>query len=584
MNSAKIFSSQFDELSPAVSEDYSDIIFRYQLSPEVLLEELSQFSPQIVDNQYAVLHAPLTQQLATMEQISYPGVPKLFTAIDTVSLEASGILAAQNQPFLSLDGLGVLVGFLDSGIDYTHPAFRAADGTTRILRIWDQTDQSGPSPDGISYGTEYMEDQINRALFSADPYEVVPQRDELGHGTAMAGIACGSPDANADFTGAAPRSSLLVVKLKPAKQYLRDYFVIPETSLAYQETDLMLGVRYMVDVSRQLGMPLVICMTVGSNQGGHTGNTPLEDVLTSAQFNTGVYAVSGTGNEVGQSHHYFGSLAAAGAYTDVEILIGEETAGFSLELWADAPEVYSVGFTSPLGETIQPVQPRAFVSYQFDFLLESSTISLTYSIVEALSGSQLALMRFQSPTPGVWRVRVTNVSYVNGAFHMWLPITGLVSPEIRFFTPNTDTTLVNPSCAEAILSVGTYNAYTDSMFAASGRGYTRNGVVKPDFVSPGVDVTSPVPAAGGLPGSAAGGGLYGSSTGSCAASALTAGAAALLVQSGLLQATPRYFTPRELKSLFRRGAVRSDNYSYPNRETGYGLMNVYGIFESFLRT
>ena len=158
------------------------------------------------------------------------------------------------------------------------------------------------------YGTEYTREQINQALFSPDPYEIVPQRDELGHGTAMAGIACGSPDPSADFIGAAPQSSIIAVKLKPAKQYLRNYFVIPEDALAYQETDLMLGVRYLVDVSRTLQMPLIICMTLGSNQGGHTGNTPLEDVLTSAQFNTGVYAVSGTGNEVGQGHHYLGNV------------------------------------------------------------------------------------------------------------------------------------------------------------------------------------------------------------------------------------------------------------------------------------
>ena len=576
-HNTKLFSAQAPEIPPAISEDYSDIIFRYQLAPETLLSELNQFSPQIVDAQYSILHAPLSDELFSMEQIGYPGVPKLFTSIDTVSLETSGILAAQNQPFLSLSGKGVLIGFLDSGIDYTHPAFRAPDGSTRILRIWDQTIQTGPSPDGLMYGTEYTSEQINQALFSPDPYEIVPQRDELGHGTAMAGIACGSPDP----------SGIIAVKLKPAKQYLRNYFVIPEDALAYQETDLMLGVRYLVDVSRALQMPLIICMTLGSNQGGHTGNTPLEDVLTSAQFNTGVYAVSGTGNEVGQGHHYLGNVNRSELSTDVEILVEEDNPGFTLEFWADAPELYSIGFTSPLGETIQPVQPRGFNTYEFNFLLEYSKISLNYALVEMLSGSQMAMMRFERPTPGVWRVRITNLSYVNGTFHMWLPITGLVSPDIRFYTPNTDTTLVNPSCAEAIISVGTFDAYAGSMFRSSGRGYTRNNLLKPSFVSPGVNLTAPLSRQGTPPGTGANTSseaLYGTRTGSCAASALTAGATAMIVQSGLLRDFPRYYTPREIKSLFQRGATRSNSYTYPNREMGYGLMNVYGIFESFLRS
>ena len=145
--------SQIPANSPAISEDYSDIIFRYQLEPELLFTELSRFSPQIVDTQYSILHAPLSDHLATVEQIGYSSVPNLFTYVDTVNLETAGIISAQNQPFLSLKGKGVLVGFLDSGIDYTHPAFRSPDGTTRILRIWDQTIQTGPSPDGMAYGT-----------------------------------------------------------------------------------------------------------------------------------------------------------------------------------------------------------------------------------------------------------------------------------------------------------------------------------------------------------------------------------------------------------------------------------------------
>ncbi len=558
--------------SPAISENYSDLIVRYQLAPESLLKELRQYSPQVVDTQYSILHAPLSDNLATVEQIGYSAVPSLFTYIDTTSLEASGILAVQVQPFLNLKGSRILLGFLDSGIDYTHPAFRRTDGTTRILRIWSQSSSSGPAPTGLGYGTEYTQDQINEALFSEDPYRIVPVRDEAGHGTSVAGIACGTADTEADFTGAAPEADLLFVQLKQAKQYLRDYFFVKKDAPAFQENDLMLGIRYLVDVSRQLQRPLVICLALGTNQGGHTGRTPLEDVLTSAQFNSGVYAVAGTGNEVGLGHHFFGKQSSAGETTDVELLVNEASDGFTLEFWAEAPELYSIGFTSPLGETIQPVQPRAGANYEFNFLLENSRISLTYAVIEMLSGSQLILMRFQKPTIGIWRIRVVNKAFINGSFHMWLPISGLAGGDTKFFSPDANTTLVIPSCAESVLSVGAYNAFNDSLFVHSGRGFTRNGLVKPEFCVPGVSVTAPVPGSG-----------YSSVTGSCAACALAAGATALLVEGGLKQDLSRYFTIQEIKSLFLRGAERSSTLSYPNPSWGYGTMNVYGSFESFLQ-
>lgn len=573
MNKTFISAAQAPDISPILSEEYADIIFRYQSSARNLTEEIQSYTPQPVNDQYIILHVPLSDQQSTVEKLGYSSVPKLFTFIDTVSLEASGILNAQIQPYLNLTGKGVLLGFLDSGIDYTHPAFRNSDGTTRILRIWDQTDQRGTPPSDQSYGSEYTESQINEALFMSTPSASVPERDPQRHGTAVAGIACGTSDPSADFTGAAPDSRILFVRLKKAKQYLRDYFLIPDDATAYQENDLMLGVSYMLRVSKELGMPLVICISLGTNQGGHTGNTPLEEVLTSAQFNTGVYVVTGTGNEMGQGHHFYGRLNNAGDSMEVELLVDQETRGFTLEFWANAPELYSIGFTSPLGETIQPVQPRSNTSLEFSFLLEYSRITLTYSVVELLSGAQLALMRFANPTKGIWHIRVVNKNFVNGVFHMWLPITGLVDPEIRFYTPASDTTLVIPSCAASVITASTYNAYNNSLFINSGRGFTRSGLIKPDFASPGVNLTAPSP-----------GGGYSPLTGSCASCALTAGAAALLVEGGLRQKPPAYFTTEEIRSLFLRGARRTAGGSYPNREWGYGTMDVYGIFESFLRS
>lgn len=572
MNHSEFSAAQTPGVIPAISEEYSDFIVARTLIPPTADGSLSRYFEQVVDRQYSILYAPLSENLSTVEAVGYSGMPKLYTYQSTDALEISGILAAQNQPALHLDGTGILVGFLDSGIDYTHPAFRNPDGTTRILGIWDQTDQRGEPPEDFVYGTEYTQQMLNEALRSPDPLSLVPVRDPEGHGTAAAGIACGSPDELSDFMGAAPNSSILFVRLKPAKQYLREYFRIPENAPAFQENDLMLGVRYLLDTAIRLRMPLVICTTMGTNQGGHTGATPLEEVLSSAQLTSGVYGVTGTGNEAGMGHHYMGQLRAVKESTDVEILVNDETVGFTLEFWTDSLELYSIGFVSPLGETIPSIYPRPITSQRYDFLLEQTEITVYYSVVEMVTGQQLAMIRFINPSRGVWRVRITNEFFDNGIFHLWLPISGLVDPGIRFLAPDPYTTLTAPSSADALISVSTYNGMNNSIYLNSGRGYTRNELIKPDFASPGLELTAPAP-----------GGRYTSITGSSAASSLAAGAVALLAQWGIQRFRSRYLSAREMKNLFIRGSRRSGIYTYPNREWGYGAMDLYGIFENLSR-
>jgi subtilisin family serine protease len=561
-------------LSPAISEDYSDLIYVYPSHASDITSDLQRYSPQIVDSQYTILHIPMSDGQTTIANTGYANIPKLFTYVSTVSLEESGILSTQFQPILNLSGKGILLGFLDSGIDYTHPAFRNPDGTTRILGIWDQRDQSGTPPLSLQYGSEYTEDQINAALFSANPSEIVPERDENGHGTAIAGIACGTPQEESDFYGAAPESGILFVRLKPAKRYLRDYFLIPKDADAYQESDLMLGIRYLVETARRLQRPLVICIALGTNQGSHTGLSPLEEVLISAQTLSGIYVVTAAGNEAGMGHHFYGKLQSQGDSVTAELLVDTRTDGFTVEFWATSPELYSVGLISPGGEIIEPVPFRSKTSQEFTFLLENTKITIDYEAVEAVSGSMVALLRFSTPSAGLWRIQIVNRAYISGVFHLWLPITGLVDPDIRFYSPSPDTTLVIPSCAAPLITVSTYNAYNRTLFINSSRGYTRNGTIKPDFTAPGVNVTAPsISSVSGLA----------SFTGSSAASAITAGAASLLVEWGLRRSEPRIFTSAELKSLFLFGTVRSPSLYYPNREWGYGTLNVFGIFEAMIR-
>lgn len=552
-----------------LSESYADIILP---SYTGFLTDYKERGAQIFNNYYGMVHYPLEEELFQNYYeygFFYNTIPKLFTLLDLESLEASGILAVQNQPVLGLKGQDVLIGFIDTGIDYTHPAFRRPDGLSRIVGIWDQTLQTGQPPFDLSYGTAYSQEELNQALGMEDPFSLVPSRDENGHGTFLAGVAAGSALPQQSFSGAAPEALIAMVKLKPAKEYLKEIFYVTGSAPAYQSTDIMLGIRYLILLADALKKPLVLCIGLGSNQGSHSGSSPLDSMLSVTDQYRGIHAVTAAGNEAGKAHHFYGTAANSGAYEAVEILVEPGTSGFCAELWGQPPEVYAVGFESPLGEVIQKLPPRISFSENISFILENTRIFVTSEIVQTVSGHQLIFIRFSDPTPGSWKIRVYTDSFNNGNYHIWLPITGFSDPDVRFLRPNPDTTLTVPSASVSTMTTAAYNAYDNSLFLNSSRGFTRTGQIKPDFAAPGVNVFGPNLRGG-----------FTTATGTSVAAAITAGACAQMVEWGMRRTPPRIFNNSELKALFIRGADRSRQELYPNREWGYGTLNVYQVFSS----
>ena len=552
-----------------LSESYADIILP---SYTGFLTDYKERGAQIFNNYYGMVHYPLEEELFQNYYeygFFYNTIPKLFTLLDLESLEASGILAVQNQPVLGLKGQDVLIGFIDTGIDYTHPAFRRPDGLSRIVGIWDQTLQTGQPPFDLNYGTAYSQEELDQALGMEDPFSLVPSRDENGHGTFLAGVAAGSALPRQSFSGAAPEALIAMVKLKPAKEYLKEIFYVTGSAPAYQSTDIMLGIRYLILLADALKKPLVLCLGLGSNQGSHSGSSPLDSMLSVTDQYRGIHAVTAAGNEAGKAHHFYGTAANSGAYEAVEILVEPGTSGFCAELWGQPPEVYAVGFESPLGEVIQKLPPRISFSENISFILENTRIFVTSEIVQTVSGQQLIFIRFSDPTPGSWKIRVYTDSFNNGNYHIWLPITGFSDPDVRFLSPNPDTTLTVPSASVSTMTTAAYNAYDNSLFLNSSRGFTRTGQIKPDFAAPGVNVFGPNLRGG-----------FTTATGTSVAAAITAGACAQMVEWGMRRTPPRIFNNSELKALFIRGADRSRQELYPNREWGYGTLNVYQVFSS----
>lgn len=253
-----------------ISEEYADFITEYNIPSEKILNRFGAVCYQELDVVYSCVYVPLKgMKELTSTNFPYKSIPTLYGLMDTVALEESGIIRMQNQPALQLKGRGTIIGIIDTGIDYTHKAFKDEIGRTRILRIWDQGDNSGDMPAGFGYGSEYTKSDIDKALRSEKPLDIVPVTDEIGHGTFIAGVAGGSEDIENDFIGAVPECSFVVVKLKPAKKYLREYYMLPDDAVAYQENDIMLGLGYLRQKALELGMPLSVIIGVGSNRGSH---------------------------------------------------------------------------------------------------------------------------------------------------------------------------------------------------------------------------------------------------------------------------------------------------------------------------
>lgn len=455
---------------------------------------------------------------------SYNSFPSLYTLNSLVSLDISGITAVQNNPDLSLFGKDVLIGIIDTGIDYRHQAFKNTDGTTRIQSIWDQTDQSGEQPDSFTFGSEYGRELINEALQSDNPLSIVPSVDTNGHGTAISSIAAGTPINDQSFRGVAPEADLVVVKLKNAKKNLKDLFFVPDELLCFQESDIMLAARYLVTVSQKLNKPIVICIALGTSMGGHDGNGPLSSYLDYLAQLPGIGVSISAGNEGNKKRHYYYATSPDVYYSDFSINAGNDDSMFFIEIWGTSPAQLSISITSPTREVTRLIPPSINGCINYNFNISLTNVWINNIIYEQNTGDQLILLRFTNTFPGTWQFHLENNNIDSFSFHAWLPSGNLITDETYFINADPNITITSPGNAASPLTVTAYNQLDNSILEESSRGYTRIGVIKPDIAAPGYLIPCAVP-----------GDKYGSATGTGAAAAHTAGIMAMLFEWGIVK-------------------------------------------------
>jgi subtilisin family serine protease len=505
-------------------------------------------------NGYAILTLNETELswLAGKSEIEYIEKPKrLFFAIEQARA-ASCIEQVQGDK-LNLSGRNCIVCIIDSGIDYEHPDFRNADGSTRILSLWDQTVIGNP-PQGYLIGTEYTREDINEALASGNnAFSIVRSRDLSGHGTAVAGIAAGNGGASQGrYRGVATESDLIVVKLGN-----------PRAESFPRTTELLQALDYSIRKSLEWNRPIAINLSFGNTYGSHDGTSLLETYMDGiANMGRNCICV-GTGNEGTSGGHTSGVLTE-NQEREVELAVAPYETSFSIQIWKSYVDQVDISVESPDGMRVGPIQ-KSLGTQRFS--LENTEILLYYGEPSPYSPNQEIYLDFLPKasyvTSGIWKIILTPRNIVNGRYDMWLPSEGALSIGTRFLLPTPELSLTIPSTARRAIAVGAYNSYLNNYAEFSGRGYVYGNVnIKPNLVAPGVNITCPSP-----------GGGYVVRTGTSMATPFVTGSAALMMEWGIIKNNDPFLYGEKVKAYLERGAKPLPGIEeYPNELVGWGAL------------
>lgn len=555
-----------ESVSPAQNEMYADFIVKYMGNFQEDLGDVLGFSFQKINGIYGVVYAPLTEiGTLNINTYSYSFIPKCYTHMDLGSLSASGITRLQEHPYLQLKGSGTAVAVVDSGIDYRNPVFQNEMGS-RILCIWDQTLEGDGKE--VPYGRVFWKKDIDQALASGNPLEIVPSVDTDGHGTRMAAIAAGNYFPEENFSGAAPEAMLIIVKVKPAKKYLREFYLFPAEAEIFQENDIMTGMDFAVRIANDRRMPLSLCLGIGSSQGAHIGKNPLSLYVDYISQYSLISVSIAAGNEGAARHHYAGRLTDRENQASAELRVGNKEPGFTMEFWGEPPEIYNLSLQSPTGEILDISASLGEVTQELSFVFVETRVKVNYVSIERQTGYTLVYFQFIQPAPGIWRIFVRGRDGQNVGFHIWLPVQGLISEETYFLEPSPYNTVTAPGDSLESITVTAYQYRDNSLYVQASRGFMPDGNVVPQVAAPGVQIRVPQL-----------NGLYGNASGTSLSAAQTAGAAALLFEWAVIRGNQPYFTGSSVKNYITRGAEREERMQYPNRDWGFGRMDLYHTFE-----
>ncbi|MDR3595964.1 S8 family peptidase [Clostridium sp.] len=316
-------------------------------------------------------------------------------------------------------------------------------------------------------------------------------------------------------------------------------------------------------------MPIIIYIPLGTNMGSHTGQSLIERYAEEISDNTGVAVVAPTGNQGNTATHTSGTIKSAGDISIIELKIGEKQKDIRIEIWISKPDKVALSITSPTGEVVKKIIPKLEEITDITFVYEETSMKIEYLISDPISGDQEIVITARDIREGIWEFKLIGQLIIVGKYDAWILQRELIAPDTRFLRPNPYTTLMVPATSSSVISAAYYNQNNNSIVPESGRGFTRDGMIKPDIAAGGVNAkTTSV------------GGATAIISGSSVAGAITAGACALLFQWGIIDGNDTTMNAEKLKTYLIRGAKQRAGDVYPNPQWGYGMISLKGIFDN----
>ena len=542
------------------------------------IEKINYATGAAITNTIGVISVPkkyYNRLLQDVPEIIFTDFGNMFVLQESVVSEIDNITKVKINPYLSLTGKGVLIGIVDTGIDYLNEEFIREDGTSRILSIWDQNIRDN-SDENMYIGKIYTKEKINMAIEEYrkdnDPYKIVPTKDEVGHGTKIAGII-GARGYNESVEGVAKDCDFVIVKLlesQESKKILRENGInnIP----VYNNSELLTGIEYLKNYALKENRPMIICLCIGTTEGSHDGNNLISRYITSIATIRGLVIVAGVGNEGSSAGHVSGNINDIEEVKKIELKVSKDMKNFSFNIWAQKPNRITVSIISPNGEDSKFINPsinniNIIKSKKIKYVFTNTDMSVNYYTPEHFTGHQVVSISFKNIKAGIWKIILKTEFKSDGRYDIWLQPNNTLPEGTMFLEPDPEITLTIPSTARKVITVAYSRSDKNILVSESGRGFNSNNLINPDIVSEGINIKTT--------------GLSNSITtlsGSSAATAIAAGACALLLQWGVIDGNDITMYSTKIRSYFIYGARRDALYKYPNKELGYGNLDLLGVF------
>ncbi|OOM82551.1 subtilase family protein [Clostridium puniceum] len=553
-------------------------LVQYRGNFKVQMDKLSYACGDIITDTIGVISVRLEdvdKLLNDVPEIVFLGIRTMFVLQDISPSSVDNINNIKINPYLDLTGRNVLIGMVDTGMDYLNDEFIRADDTSRVVSIWDQTIEDNTN-NTVYIGQVYSNEQINNAIKAyrnnEDPYKIVPSRDEIGHGTKAAGIIGGRGYTN-EFQGIANESNFVIVKLLESpnfKKQLRenDLQEVP----VYNGSEVLAGLEFLRKIAIEQNKPMVIYIGVGSTEGSHDGTNLISRYVTSLGNNRGICCVAGVGNEGDSQGHASGYIKNVGDIKVVDLKIPREIKYFQLNIWVRRPNVASINVISPTGEASTIIEAKIGKIQPIKFVFLDTTMVIRYYQPEHFTGHELINIVFNNIKPGIWSFNLIGDYIIDGRYDIWLSPKNTLPENTVFLEPDPFSTLTMPSEAVNVVTVA-YYGNKNALIAASGKGFNTNNLINPDISTIGINILT-TKVSGGVT----------TFSGSSAATAVVAGACAILLQWGIVDGNDTTMYSKKVRSYLMYGAIRNQLYRYPSREIGYGEFDLLGTFNVISRT